>query len=335
MTEFIILVIKGVLWVAVAVGMVPFIIYFERKFAGFFQGRVGPTYAGPGGVLQSFGDMAKLLSKEDLTPDNADKWVFRIAPYILFVPAFVIMTLIPFGPMGVNIFGYEVDLVMANFDAGVIMVLALSSMAVYGIVFGGWGSNSNWALLGALRAGAQMISYEISMGFAVIGVLIMANTLNFVHIVDAQAGNFWNWFFIPQIVGFVIFFVASIAELNRAPFDLAEAEQELVAGFMTEYTGMRWGIYMFGEYVAMVVMSAVIATLFFGGWRAPFEFLDFIPGFIWLIGKVLFFIFMYMWIRWTLPRYRYNQLMDIGWKVFLPVSIANLAVTAIIVSVVS
>jgi NADH-quinone oxidoreductase subunit H len=335
MTEFIILVIKGVLWVAVAVGMVPFIIYFERKFAGFFQGRVGPTYAGPGGVLQSFGDMAKLLSKEDLTPINADKWVFRIAPYILFVPAFVIMALIPFGPMGVDIFGFEVDLVMANFDAGVIMVLALSSMAVYGIVFGGWGSNSNWALLGALRAGAQMISYEISMGFAIIGVLLMANTLNFVQIVDAQAGNFWNWFFIPQIVGFLIFFVASIAELNRAPFDLAEAEQELVAGFMTEYTGMRWGVYMFGEYVAMVVMSAVIATLFFGGWRPPLEVLGFIPGFIWLIGKVLFFIFMYMWIRWTLPRYRYNQLMDIGWKVFLPISIANLAVTAIIVSVVS
>jgi NADH-quinone oxidoreductase subunit H len=163
----------------------------------------------------------------------------------------------------------------------------------------------------------------------------MANTLNFVQIVDAQAGNFWNWFFIPQIVGFLIFFVASIAELNRAPFDLAEAEQELVAGFMTEYTGMRWGVYMFGEYVAMVVMSAVIATLFFGGWRPPLEVLGFIPGFIWLIGKVLFFIFMYMWIRWTLPRYRYNQLMDIGWKVFLPISIANLAVTAIIVSVVS
>jgi NADH-quinone oxidoreductase subunit H len=335
MSDFIILVIKGVLWVAVAVGMVPFLIYFERKFAGFFQSRVGPTYAGPFGVLQSFGDMAKLLSKEDLTPATADKWVFRIAPYIMFVPAFITMTIIPFGPMDVDIFGYEVDLVMAEFDAGLIFFLALGSISVYGIVFGGWASNNHWSLLGSLRSGAQMISYELSMGLAVVGLIVMANTLNMVEVVNAQAGNFWDWYFIPQIVGFFIFFVASIAELNRAPFDLAEAEQELVAGFMTEYTGMRWGLYMFGEYVAMVVMSAIVATLYFGGWRAPFEFLDFIPGFIWLIGKVLFFVFVYMWIRWTLPRYRYNQLMDIGWKLFLPLSIANLAVTAFIVSVVS
>jgi NADH-quinone oxidoreductase subunit H len=334
MSDFIFLVIKGVLWVAVAVGMVPFIIYFERKFAGFFQSRVGPTYAGPGGILQSFGDMAKLLSKEDLTPAGADKWVFRIAPYIMFVPAFITMTVIPFGPMNVDIFGYEVDLVMADFDAGLILFLALSGISVYGIVFGGWASNNNWSLLGSLRSGAQMISYELAMGLSIVGLIVMANSLNMISIVDEQAGDFWNWFFIPQIVGFLIFFVASIAELNRAPFDLAEAEQELVAGFMTEYTGMRWGLYMFGEYVAMVVMSAIIATLYFGGWRAPFEFLDFVPGFIWLIGKVLFFIFIYMWIRWTLPRYRYNQLMDIGWKIFLPLAIANLAVTAIIVSVV-
>ncbi len=334
MTEFIILIIKLVLIIAVAVGMVPFLIFFERKFAGFFQSRMGPTYAGPWGSLQSFGDMAKLMSKEDLVPAAADGPVFRIAPYILFVPAFVSMTLIPFGPMDVDIFGYNVDLVVSSFDAGVIMFLALGSLAVYGPVLGGWASNNNWALLGALRSGAQMVSYEISMGLAVVGVIVMANTLNFVDIVDAQAGGFWNWFFIPQLVGFVIFFVASIAELNRDPFNLAEAEQELVAGYMTEYSGMRWGIFMFGEYVNMVVMSAVISTIFLGGWRAPFEFLDVIPGFIWLVSKMLFFIFLYMWIRWTLPRYRYNQLMDIGWKIFLPLAIANLAVTALIISVV-
>jgi NADH-quinone oxidoreductase subunit H len=333
MTQFIFLVIKAVLMVAVSVGMVPFIIYFERKFAGFFQSRVGPTYAGPFGALQSFGDMAKLLSKEDLTPAGADKWVFRIAPYILFIPGFIAMALIPFGPANVSIFRWKVDLVMADFNGGVILFLALGSIAVYGIVFGGWASKNHWALLGALRSGAQMISYELSMGLALIGLLIMAGTLNFVEIVDKQQGNFWNWYFIPQIVGFLIFFVASIAELNRAPFDLAEGEQELVAGFMTEYTGMRWGLYMFGEYVNMVVMSAIIATLFLGGWRAPFSWLNFIPGFIWLVGKVLFLVFMYMWIRWTLPRYRYNQLMDIGWKIFLPLAIANLAVTAIIVVV--
>lgn len=334
MIDFIFLVVKGILWVVVAVGMVPFIIYFERKFAGFFQSRVGPTYAGPFGALQSFGDMAKLLSKEDLIPEWADKPVFRIAPYILFVPAFVTMALIPFGPMGVSIFGRTVDLVIANFDAGAIMFLALGSIAVYGIVFAGWASNNHWALLGSLRSGAQMVSYEISMGLALVGIFILAGSVNFVDIVDAQQGDFWDWYFIPQIVGFAIFFIASIAELNRAPFDLAEAEQELVAGHMTEYTGMRWGIFMFGEYVNMVVVSAVMATLFFGGWRAPFDALNFIPGFIWLIGKVLFFVFMYMWIRWTLPRYRYNQLMDIGWKIFLPLAIANLAVTALIVSVV-
>jgi NADH-quinone oxidoreductase subunit H len=333
MTQFIFLVIKAVLMVAVSVGMVPFIIYFERKFAGFFQSRVGPTYAGPFGALQSFGDMAKLLSKEDLTPAGADKWVFRIAPYILFIPGFVAMALIPFGPANVSIFRWKVDLVMANFNGGVVLFLALGSIAVYGIVFGGWASKNHWALLGALRSGAQMISYELSMGLALIGLLIMAGSLNFVEIVNKQHGNFWNWYFIPQIVGFLIFFVASIAELNRAPFDLAEGEQELVAGFMTEYTGMRWGLYMFGEYVNMVVMSAIIATLFLGGWRAPFSWLNFIPGFIWLVGKVLFLVFMYMWIRWTLPRYRYNQLMDIGWKIFLPLAIANLAVTAVIVVV--
>ncbi len=333
MTDFIFLLIKAILWVAVGVGMVPFIIYFERKFAGFFQSRMGPTYAGPWGALQSFGDMAKLLSKEDLIPDWADKPVFRIAPYILFVPAFITMALIPFGPMGVEIFGHTVDLVIADFDAGVIMFLALGSVAVYGIVFAGWASNNHWSLLGSLRSGAQMVSYEISMGLSLVGLIILSGSLSFVDIVDAQAGNFWNWYFIPQIVGFVIFYVSSIAELNRAPFDLAEAEQELVAGHMTEYTGMRWGLFMFGEYVNMVVVSAVIVTLFFGGWRAPIEALNFIPGFIWLVGKVLFFVFMYMWIRWTLPRYRYNQLMDIGWKLFLPLAIANLAVTALIVSV--
>ncbi|GAB4254210.1 MAG: NADH-quinone oxidoreductase subunit NuoH [Thermoleophilia bacterium] len=334
MTDFIFLVIKAVLWVAIGVGMVPFIIYFERKFAGFFQSRVGPTYAGPWGSLQSFGDMAKLLSKEDLIPERADSIVFRLAPYILFVPAFITMALVPFGPRGVDIFGHKVDLVIADFDAGAVMFLALGSIAVYGIVFAGWSSNNHWSLLGSLRCGANMISYEISMGLALVGTFLMADSLNFNQIVDAQAGNFWHWYFIPQIVGFAIFFVSSIAELNRDPFNLAEAEQELVAGHMTEYSGMRWGLFMFGEYVNMVVMSAVIATLFFGGWRAPFTFLDFIPGFIWLLAKVGFFIFIYMWIRWTFPRYRYNQLMDIGWKIFLPLAIANLAVTAVIVSVV-
>ncbi len=178
-----------------------------------------------------------------------------------------------------------------------------------------------------------MISYELAMGLSLVGVMILAGSMNLVQIVDYQSGAFWHWNFIPQIVGFVIFFIASIAELNRTPFDLPEAEQELVAGFMTEYTGMRWGIFMFAEYVNMIVISAVMATLFFGGWQAPFESWNVIPGFVWLILKMMFFIFLYMWIRWTIPRYRYNQLMDIGWKVMFPLALANLAITALIVTV--
>jgi len=178
-----------------------------------------------------------------------------------------------------------------------------------------------------------MISYELAMGFSVVGVIIMAGSLNFVDIVEGQAGNFWDWYFIPQVVGGLIFFVASLAELNRTPFDLPEGEQELVAGYLTEYSGMRWGMFMFSEYVNMVVVSAVISTLYFGGWKAPLEVLDFIPGPIWLFLKICVFVFLYMWIRWTIFRYRYNQLMSIGWKIMLPLSILNLAVTAVIVSV--
>jgi NADH-quinone oxidoreductase subunit H len=333
MTQFVFLLIKAVVVFFFCVGLAAMLIWGERKLAGFFQSRVGPNYAGPGGVLQTFGDLSKLLRKEDITPDTVDKPVFKIAPYILWVPAAVTMALIPFGPMGVTILSWQTDLVIANFDAGVVLFLAMGTVAIYGVVFAGWASNSHWALLGALRSGAQMVSYEIAMGLSLVGVMLLSGSLNFVEIVNRQSGNFWNWYFLPQIVGLAIFFIASIAELNRGPFDLPEAEQELVAGFMTEYSGMRWGIFMFAEYVNMIVMSAVISTLFFGGWRAPFSSWNVVPGFVWLLAKMAFFIFLYMWVRWTIPRYRYNQLMDIGWKVLLPLALANLAVTAIVVAV--
>lgn len=334
--QLIFLIIKAVLISLIIVLIVAFAIYFERKFAGFFQARVGPTYLGPWGSLQSFGDILKLLSKEDITPARADKPVFKLAPYIAFVPAFLVMAVLPFGPVGgePNLFGYRFDYVIANFDAGVVLFLALGTLGVYGVLLAGWSSNSNYSLLGGLRAGAQMISYELPMGFSVVGVMLMAGSMNLVDIVDAQAGNFWNWYFIPQIVGGLVFFVASIAELNRTPFDLAEAEQELVAGYLTEYSGMRWGMFMFTEYVNMVVISGITATLYLGGWRAPLEVLDFIPGPIWLFAKICVLVFLYMWVRWTIFRYRYNQLMAIGWKVLLPVSLANLAVTAIVISTV-
>ncbi len=334
--QYIFLVIKAVLMPVLIIMMVAFIIFFERKFAGFFQGRVGPTYLGPGGSFQSFGDIFKLLSKEDVVPERADKPTFRLAPYIAFIPAFLVMAVLPFGPVGgePNLFGHRFDYVIANFDAGLVLFLAMGALAVYGVVLAGWSSNNNYSLLGGLRAGAQMISYELALGFSVVGVMVMTGSLNLVTIVDGQAGNFWDWYFIPQIVGALIFFIATMAELNRTPFDLAEAEQELVAGHLTEYSGMRWGMFYFAEYVNLVVISGLVATLYFGGWRAPFEVLDFIPGPLWLFIKISILIFVYMWVRWTIFRYRYNQLMSIGWKVLLPLSIINLVITAIIVSVV-
>jgi len=334
--QLIFLIIKAILMPVLIVMMVAFIIFFERKFAGFFQGRVGPTYLGPWGSFQSFGDIFKLLSKEDLIPLKSDKPVFRVAPYIIFIPAFLVMALLPFGPVGgpPNLFGHRFDYVIANFDAGLVLFLALGAISVYGVVLAGWSSNSKYSLLGGLRAGAQMISYELAMGFSLVGVVLMAHSLNFVDVVDRQSGNFWHWFFIPQVVGGIIFFIATLAELNRTPFDLAEAEQELVAGYLTEYSGMRWGIFMFAEYVNLVVISGVVSTLYFGGWHAPLTVLDFIPGPIWLFLKIAVMVFIYIWVRWTIFRYRYNQLMSTGWKVLLPLSIANLVVTAIVVNLV-
>ena len=332
--QVIFLIIKGILVPVLFILIVAFAIYFERKFAGFFSGRVGPTYLGPWGSLQSFGDILKLLSKEDVIPVRADKPVFKLAPYIAFIPAFAVIAVLPFGPVGggPNLFGHRFDYVIANFDAGLVLLLAAGALSLYGVVLAGWSSNSNYSLLGGLRAGAQMISYELSMGFSVVGVMLMAGSMNFVDIVKAQTGNFWKWYFIPQIVGGLVFFISTIAELNRTPFDMAEAEQELVAGHLTEYSGMRWGMFYFAEYVNLVVISAMVSTMYFGGWHAPLTVLAFIPGPIWLFLKIIALIFVYMWVRWTIFRYRYNQLMSIGWKVLLPLSLANLVVTAIVVS---
>jgi NADH-quinone oxidoreductase subunit H len=335
--QLVFLVCKAIVVPLLVVLLVAFTIYFERKFAGFFQGRVGPTYLGPWGSLQSFGDVLKLLSKEDLIPDKADKPVFRLAPYLAFIPAFLVMAVLPFGPVGgdqPNLFGHHFDYVIANFDSGLVLFLAMGALAFYGVVLAGWSSNSNYSLLGALRAGAQMVSYELAMGFSVVGVMLMAGSLSLVDIVNGQQGDFWHWYFIPQIVGGVVFFIATMAELNRTPFDLPEAEQELVAGYLTEYSGMRWGMFYLAEYVNMIVVSGVVATLYLGGWRSPLVVLDFIPGPVWLLLKIFFLMFIYMWIRWTIFRYRYNQLMSIGWKVLLPLSLANLVVTAVVVNLV-
>jgi NADH-quinone oxidoreductase subunit H len=331
---------KALVALLVVVGLLTlvalFLIWFERKLAGRIQNRLGPMRVGPYGLLQSVADAVKLLAKEDLRPAGADRWVFELAPFVVFVPAFLVMAVLPFGPVGgdPNLFGYRFDYVIANFDSGVVLFLAMGAMAVYGVVLAGWSSNNKYSLLGGLRAGAQMISYELAMGFSVVGVMLMAGSMSLVDIVDAQKGAFWDWYFYPQIVGGLVFFIASIAELNRTPFDLAEAEQELVAGHLTEYSGMRWGMFMFAEYVNLVLVSGIVSTLYFGGWRAPFESWNVIPGPVWLFAKICAFVFLYMWVRWTIFRYRYNQLMSIGWKVLLPLSLANLVVTAIVVSVV-
>jgi NADH-quinone oxidoreductase subunit H len=340
LTQFLFLVIKAVALPLLVVLIVAFAIYFERKFAGFFQGRVGPTYLGPWGSLQSFGDVLKLISKEDVIPVRADRPVFKLAPYIAFLPAFLVLAVLPFGPVQSKVtsapalLGHRFNYVIADFDSGIVLFLAMGALAFYGVVLAGWSSNNNFSLLGGLRAGAQMVSYELAMGFSVVGVMLLAGSLSLVEIVDAQAGNFWDWYFIPQIVGGIVFFIASIAELNRTPFDLPEAEQELVAGYLTEYSGMRWGMFYLAEYVNMVAVAGIVSTLYLGGWRAPLAVLDFIPGPVWLFLKICFLMFLYMWIRWTIFRYRYNQLMSIGWKVLLPVSLANLVVTAIVVSLV-
>ena len=226
--------------------MVAFTIYFERKFAGFFQGRVGPTYLGPWGSLAVVRRHLQAHLERGRDPRPRRQAGLPLAPYIIFMPAFLVMAVLPFGPVTEetpNLFGYQFDYVIANFDTGLVLFLAMGAIAVYGVVLAGWSSNSNYSLLGGLRAGAQMISYELAMGFSVVGVMLMAGSLNLVDIVDGQAGDFWDWYFIPQMVGGLIFFIATMAELNRTPFDLAEAEQELVAGYLTEYSGMRWGMF--------------------------------------------------------------------------------------------
>ncbi len=264
--------------------IVAFAIYFERKFAGFFQGRVGPTYLGPWGSLQSFGDVLKLISKEDLIPGQGRQAGVQAGALpglhtgVLGDGGAAVRT----GGAGAGSRILRSPLRLCHsppsFDSGLVLFLAMGALAFYGVVLAGWASNSNYSLLGGLRAGAQMISYELAMGFAVVGVMLMAGSLSLVDIVDAQAGDFWHWYFIPQIVGGVIFFIATLAELNRTPFDLPEAEQELVAGYLTEYSGMRWGMFYLAEYVNMIVVSGIVATLYLGGWRAPLTVLDFIPG---------------------------------------------------------
>lgn len=300
--------------------------YIERKVAGHIQVRLGPYRVGPHGILQPFADMIKLMFKEDIVPAKADPWLFRIAPVIAMVPAFAVFATIPFGEkVTLPILNYEVDLYISNMDTGILYVLAIAGMSVYGIILGGWASNSKYPLLGGLRSSAQMISYELALSFACIGVVMIVNSLSLLDIVRAQSG--WRWNILYQPVGFFIFFIAGLAEINRIPFDLPEDEGTLGAGYHAEYSSMRFAFFMLTEYVAMVSMSILIVLLYLGGWDGP----GFLPGIIWFLLKVALLIYIIIWTRFTYPRYRYDQLMSIGWKILLPLSLANIVITGLII----
>src|SRR6266576_7310027 len=310
-------------WVAVAT-------YLERKISAFMQARLGPMRVRPWGLLKHITDGIKLLTKEDFIPEKADRWIFFFAPYIAVVAAFVVFSVVPFGPdWGV----------ITDVNIGLLFVLAVSSVGVLALILAGWSSNSKYALLGALRSSAQMVSYEVSMGLAIIGALMFARTLSLSGIVGAQGSNS-IWFFLYQPIGFAIFVISGIAENNRAPFDLPEAESELVAGFHTEYSGMRWSLFFMAEYAAMVVVTAVATTLYLGGWYFPFVYRLETHGYhklyvalsvVIFLAKAGLLLYLYFWLRWTLPRFRYDQLMDLGWKWMLPAALINIVVTAIAV----
>jgi NADH-quinone oxidoreductase subunit H len=307
-------------------------VYVERKVAALLQQRLGPYLVGPQGLLQPLADIVKLLFKEELRPAASDRLLFAIAPIISAATAFAAFAVVPFG-LETTLFGLldePMPLQVADVNVAVLVIFAITSMGVYGIVLAGWSSNSKYSLLGGLRSAAQMISYELSYAMALAGVLVLGNSLSLREIVDGQAGYWFGfiprWFVFVQPVGFIVYMIAGIAETNRAPFDFPEAEQELVAGYHTEYSSMSFAMFFLAEYVNMVTVSAVATNLFLGGWHGPF--LPAWLGWIWFLIKVAAILFFYVWMRWTLPRYRYDQLMAFGWKVLLPISVINLIVTA-------
>ena len=296
---------------------IAYLTFFERKVIGAIQLRKGPNVVGPLGLFQPLADGIKLLTKETIIPSNSNKIIFLFSPILTFTLALVAWAVIPI----------DYNLVLSNINVGILYVFAISSLGVYGIIMAGWSSNSRYAFLGALRSAAQMISYEVSIGLIIINVLLTVGSLNLTDIVLAQKDL---WFFLPHFPVFVIFFISTLAETNRAPFDLPEAEAELVAGYNVEYSSLAFGLFFLGEYGNMILMSSLTTILFLGGWFPPLdiEFLNLIPGFFWFFFKVCILLFLFLWIRATLPRYRYDQLMRLGWKVFLPISLLWIIITS-------
>jgi NADH-quinone oxidoreductase subunit H len=313
---------------------VAYLTFAERKVIGYVQVRVGPNRVGPRGWLQPIADAVKLLTKEVILPSSANRFLFVLAPILCLGPSLAAWAVVPFND----------GVVLTDIDAGLLYILAISSMSVYGIIIAGWASNSKYAFLGALRSAAQMVSYEIAMGFALVGVLLAAGSLNLTQIVQAQQGPFWLWFWIPLLPLFFIYFIAGVAETNRAPFDVAEGESEIVAGFHVEYSGMTFAVFFLAEYANMILVAVLSAVMFCGGWYSPFNSL--LPaavlnvpvlglllgdGFHWLLLKTSFFLFLFLWFRATFPRYRYDQIMRLGWKVFIPITIVWLLVVGAMV----
>lgn len=321
--ELLQIIIKIVVIVVPIMLGVAYLTLAERKVIGYIQVRIGPNRVGPRGLLQPIADGIKLAFKEVVIPTNANKFLFVFAPILTLAPALAAWAVIPF----------DDQMVLANIDAGLLYILAMTSMGVYGIIIAGWASNSKYAFLGALRSSAQVVSYEIAMGFALVGVLMAAGSLNLREIVLAQQGSFLHWFWLPLLPLFLVYFISGVAETNRAPFDVAEGESEIVAGFHVEYSGMTFAVFFLAEYANMILVSALCATMFTGGWLSPFQGIPgleslfaWVPGIAWLLAKTSFFLFLFLWFRATFPRYRYDQIMRLGWKVFIPVTIVWLLV---------
>ena len=317
LTVIIILLKIIVLLVPLLLG-VAYLTFAERKIIGYMQVRLGPNRVGPKGWLQPIADAMKLMFKEIIIPTRADRFLFLLAPVLSFGPALAAWAVVPFGD----------GMLISNLDAGLLYLLALTSLGVYGVIVAGWASNSKYAFLGAMRSAAQIVAYEIAMGFALVGVLMAAGSLNLNQIVLAQQGSLLHWFWLPLLPLFLVYFISGVAETNRAPFDVAEGESEIVAGFHVDYSGMAFAVFFLAEYANMILVSALAATMFLGGWLSPFEgipvlgaLFDFVPGAIWLTLKISLLLLFFLWFRATFPRYRYDQIMRLGWKVFIPVTL--------------
>jgi NADH-quinone oxidoreductase subunit H len=302
---------------------VAYLTYAERKIIGYMQVRLGPNRVGffgkrMWGLGQPIADALKLLMKEIIIPSGSNKWLFLLGPVLTIAPALAAWAVVPFSP----------ELVLANIDASLLFIMAITSMGVYGVVLAGWASNSKYAFLGAMRSAAQIVAYEIAMGFALVGVLMAAQSLNLVEIVKGQQGGLFHWYWLPLLPMFVVYLVSGVAETNRAPFDVAEGESEIVAGFHVEYSGMAFAVFFLAEYANMILVATLTALMFLGGWNPLFDFAPFtwIPGFFWLMFKIGFVLFLFLWFRATFPRYRYDQIMRLGWKVFIPVTLVWLLV---------